>query len=136
MNTRVIVSAVIEKDGLLLFGKKKTNVGPYPNTWHLIGGGIEDAERLEDAIRREIDEEAGIHVDILRSIGFDDDIEPNKHGEPTHYIFLVFLARYVSGELRAQDDIVHLEWIPKEKLSEISLNRPSIKLFQKMNYLS
>ncbi len=136
MKTRVIVSAVIERDHDLLFGKKKTNVGPYPNTWHLIGGGVDDGESLLDAIKREIKEEAGIEVEINRSLGFNEDYEPNKHGEITHYIFLVFLAKYISGEVKADDDIEKIEWIPKNKLSEIELNKPSIKLFKQMGYLA
>ncbi|OGF21629.1 hypothetical protein A2316_01005 [Candidatus Falkowbacteria bacterium RIFOXYB2_FULL_38_15] len=136
MKTRVIVSAVIEKDGDLLFGKKKANVGPYPNTWHLIGGGVNDNESLSDAIRREIKEEAGIEVEIKKSLGFSEDYEPNKHGEITHYIFLVFLTKYIFGEVKASDDIEKLVWIPKEKLSEIELNRPSIKLFKEMGYIA
>lgn len=136
MKTRVIVSAVIERDRDLLFGKKKVNVGPYPNTWHLIGGGVDDGESLTDAIKREIKEEAGIEVEISRSLGFDEDYEPNKHGEITHYIFLMFLAKYVSGEIKADDDIEKLEWISKDKLSEIELNKPSIKLFKQMGYLA
>src|SRR3989339_475106 len=136
MKTRVIVSAVIEKDGDLLFGKKKANVGPYPNTWHLIGGGVNDNESLSDAIRREIKEEAGIEVEIKKSLGFSEDYEPNKHGEITHYIFLVFLTKYIFGEVKDSDDIEKLVWIPKEKLSEIELNRPSIKLFKEMGYIA
>jgi len=135
MNTRVIVSAVIEKDDQILFGKKKTNAGPYPNTWHLIGGGLNEGESLEDAIQREIREEANIEVDIVESLGFDEDIEPNKHGEPTHYVFLVFKAVYLSGQITANDDIVELSWIHKSELATIPLNKPSIKLFQKMRYL-
>ena len=136
MKTRVIVSAVIERDHDLLFGKKKTNVGPYPNTWHLIGGGVDDGESLLDAIKREIKEEAGIEVEINRSLGFNEDYEPNKHGEITHYIFLVFLAKYISGEDKADDYIEKIDWIPKNKLSEIELNKPSIKLFKQMGYLA
>ena len=135
MKTRVIVSAVIEKDDLLLFGKKTADIWPSPNTWHLIGGGVSEDESLIDAIKREIREESRIEVEIVESIGFDEDHEPNKHGEMTHYIFLVYRARYLSGEPRADDDIVHLEWIPRTRLPEIELNRPSLKLFRKMGYI-
>jgi len=135
MKTRLIVSAVIEKDGLLLFGRKKAGVGPYPNTWHLIGGGVNDGESLTDAIKREIKEEAGIEVEIDASLGFDDDFEADKHGEMTHYIFLVYKAKYISGELKPDDDIEKLEWISKEKLSQIELNRPAVKLFKGMGYV-
>lgn len=136
MKTRVIVSAVIEKDGDLLFGRKKANVGPYPNIWHLIGGGVNDGESLTQAVKREIKEEAGIEVEIGKSLGFDEDCEPNKHGEMTHYILLVFQAKYISGEIKADDDIEKLEWIPKKNLSQIELNRPAIKLFKGMGYLT
>lgn len=50
---------------------------------------------MKDGIAREILEEAGIEVEILEPISFDEDFEPNKHGEMTHYIFLVFRARYI-----------------------------------------
>ncbi len=90
---------------------------------------------MKEGIAREIFEEAGIKVEIVDSIGFDEDFEPNKHGEMTHYIFLVFRAKYIWWEVTAGDDIRKLEWIPREKLSEIELNKPSIKLFKKMGYL-
>lgn len=135
MKTRVIVSAVIEKDNKLLFGRKKKDVGPYPNTWHLIGGGVNDGESLQDAIRREVTEESGVVIEIVKSFGFGDDYEPDKHGETTHYIFLVFLAKYISGEIKAGDDIEKLEWFSKDKLSQIELNRPSIKLFKEIGYI-
>ena len=135
MKTRVIVSAVIEKGNELLFAKKRANIGPYPNTWHLIGGGVNDDETLIDAIKREVQEETNIEVEIIKPLEFDDDFEPNKHGEMTHYIFLIFQAKYISGETKAQDDVVKLEWIFRDKLAHIELNRPSIKLFKKTGYI-
>jgi len=135
IKTRVIVSAIIENDDKLLFGKKKENVNPYPNTWHLVGGGIEEGELLEESIKREIREEANIEVKIKEMVGFDDDFEPNKYGEMTHYIFLVFRAAYVSGKLKADDDIVALKWFSKSELPK-ELSRPSIKLFKKLGYIN
>jgi len=135
MKTRVIVSAIIEKGDKMLFGRKRKNVNPYPNTWHLIGGGIEDEERLEESLKREIREEANIEVKIKEAIGFDDDFEMNKHGEMTHYIFLVYRAEYVSGELKADDDIETLQWFSESELPK-DLSRPSLKLFRKLGYIS
>lgn len=136
MKTRLIVSAVIEKDGLLLFGQKKAGIGPYPNTWHLIGGGVNDNESLIDAVKREIKEEAGIEAEIGKPLGFDEDFEPNKHNEMTHFIFLVFKAKYISGEIKPDDDMEKLKWISKDKLSQIELNRPARKLFKGMGYIA
>ncbi len=135
METRIIVSAIVEKDGKLLFGKKPQNVGPYPNTWHLLGGGINQGESVMDAIKREVLEESGIALTNIEPISFDEDYEPNKHGIKTHYIFLVFNAIYKSGELKPKDDITELKWIEKSALSKTELNKPTIKLFKKLKLL-
>jgi len=136
LKTRFIVSAVIEDGNKLLFGRKTKDVGPYPNTWHLIGGGINEGESLEDNLKREILEETGIEVDILKSLSFDEDYEPNKHGELTHYIFLVYLVKYKSGTPTADDDIKTLRWFKKDELPVDELNKPTIKLFKKIGYIS
>lgn len=133
--TRVIVCAVIEKNNSLLFGRKKEKKGPYPNAWHLLGGGVNDGESLNDAIKREIKEESGIEVEIIRSLGFAEDSEPSKNGKITHYIFLAFLAKYVSGEIMADDDIKRLAWIEKDELVKIELTKPSLRLFKEIGYL-
>ena len=137
METRIIVSAIIEDGkGSFLFGRKPPNVGPYPNTWHLIGGGLNHtSESAEEELKREIREEAGIEVDIIEKIGFDDDIEPNKHGIPTHYIFLVYRTRFRSGTPTPSDDIYQLSWFPKQDLSSLDLPGPSKKLFKSLEYI-
>ncbi|MBN1779336.1 MAG: NUDIX domain-containing protein, partial [Candidatus Buchananbacteria bacterium] len=102
---------------------------------HLIGGGVEPDESLEDGIKREIREEANIEVEILERLGFDDDFEPDKHGELTHYIFLVYKVKYIFGEAKADDDLVDLKWFSKNELPESEFNRPTLKLFKKIGYL-
>lgn len=136
MKSRVIVVGLIEKDDKVLLGKKPENVGPYPNTWHIPGGGIDlGEETIEEALRRELREEAGIEISDIEPLGFDEDHEPNKHGEMMHYIFLDFKAHYASGEVKAGDDINHLQWIEKSKLKSLNLNKPTRKLLKKLKYL-
>lgn len=136
METRVIVSAIVENKGEFLFGKKPKGVGPYPDTWHLLGGGIRENEPLVDAVKREIFEESGIKIKDIVPVSFDEDTEPNKHGVMTHYIFLVFMSRYSSGKLKPKDDITELTWIKKKDLGKTNLNRPTVKLFRKLKLIS
>lgn len=135
MQTRIIVSAVIQQNDTLLFGRKRPDIGPYPNTWHLIGGGINPEEPLEQAIRREIHEEAGLTVGDLTPVYFGDDREPNKHGELTHYIFMVYHTSPVSGTPTAGDDIVTLSWIATDQLPIEELSDPTIRVFRQMGFL-
>jgi ADP-ribose pyrophosphatase YjhB (NUDIX family) len=128
MKFRVVVTAFIEKDGKVLLGLKKPGVGPYPDTWHLPGGGANlGEESIDEAILREIKEETGLEVVNLERVGFDEDSEPDKHGERTHYVFLIYKAEAKSFDVTTGDDLVELKWFDRAELDNIPLPRPLIK---------
>ncbi len=133
METKVVACAVIEKDDLLLLGRKANGVGPYPDCWHLLGGKIKSGEGIFDALKREVREESGIELKEIEPLFFDEDIQPDKHGVKTHFIFLSFKAKYASGDLTPSEEIVELKWFAKNKLSD--LTPPSNKLFKKLGLL-
>ena len=137
MEHRIIVVGVVKKGTKILLGQKPPGKGPYPDTWHLPGGGINFGEETcEEAVQREIKEEAGIEVTNVQKASWDTDIEPNKHGVNTYYIFLDYTADYKQGELLPGDDMHHFEWVDKDKLLEYKLNKPSKILLKKLGYLS
>ncbi len=136
MNYRITVTAVITKGDKVLLGRKPKDVGPYPNTWVIPGGGINLGEETsEDALIREIHEETGIEIKNIKPLLFVTDHEPNKKGVMTYYIHLVYKAEYMSGEVNAQDDVAHLEWIPIKDIPKITIARPSITTFKKLGWL-
>ncbi|HSW96511.1 MAG TPA: NUDIX domain-containing protein [Candidatus Saccharimonadales bacterium] len=136
MKSRIIVVGIVKKGSKYLLGRKAPDKGPYPNTWHILGGGINlGEETIEEAIRREIKEEAGIEIQNIQRITFDEDIQPNKYGEMTYYIFLDFIAEYKSGTITPGDDIAEVKWVDKSELEKINVNEPTKKLFKKMGLL-
>lgn len=135
MKTRQVVTVIVQKGDHLLFGRKPKDIGPYANTWHLLGGGVNKEESYEDAVRREVKEEAGIDIRIIRKLGTDEDTTTDKHGKPIHFYFHDYLAAYVSGEPKPSDDIEKLQWFPKDTLAQLELNSPSIKLFSRLGWL-
>jgi ADP-ribose pyrophosphatase YjhB (NUDIX family) len=90
---------------------------------------------LGQAVRREVREETEVELDNIRRISFDEDYEPNKHGEITHYVFLVHEGECKSGKLKADDDINKLRWFSATELKSISLTRPSVKLFKELKLI-
>ncbi len=134
MKTRICAVAVIEKNGKILMGNKARDIGPYPNTWRLPGGGVEEGESLEDAAKREIKEETNLDVESVEKIGVDEDDEPDKNGEMTHYVFNMFKVK-PSGKHAISKELPSLRWIDKKQLANISLARPSIKVFKELGYL-
>ncbi len=136
MKSRVVVAAIIEKDGEILLGEKPKDIGPYPNTWHLPGGGVDlENESLTDAVKREVKEETGLEILKLERASFDEDYEPNKHGEMTHYVFLVFWVTPTSSNASAADDLETLHWFKKSELKKLSLTKPTIKFFKEVGLL-
>jgi len=136
MKSRIVVTAIIENNHMYLLGQKPHNVGPYPNTWHLLGGGVKmEQEKLEDGLRREIREEAGVEIDTIKKVLFDEDYEPDKKGELTHYVFLVYWVTCKSDNITANDDIEKLQWFSKTELKKLPLTRPSIKLFKELKLI-
>jgi len=136
MKTRVIVTTLIERNGKILLGQKPKDIGPYPNTWHLPGGGVNlETESLVEAVSREVKEETGLDIEKLERLSFDEDYEPDKYGEMTHYVFLVYKVRPKTTTANAADDIIELQWFKKTELKNIPLTRPSIKFFKEIGLL-
>lgn len=134
MRTRVIATGVIEKNGCILFGKKPKGVGPYPDRWLFPGGGIRlGKETAVEGLRRELREEANIELKDIEAYHFSEDFA-EKGGEMIHHIFLIFTAKYESGNMKAKDDLEVLKWISKDQVKNIKdeLPRPSVHLFEKM----
>ena len=86
--------AAILRDGRLLLVKRRR--APEAGCWNLPGGKVDFGERVEDAIRREIAEEVGVQIHLLRPlavvemIGLDDQ----------HWVSPTWLARIETGEPR------------------------------------
>jgi mutator protein MutT len=84
-----------------------------PLKWEFPGGKINDGERPEDCLSRELHEELGIAVVISRSLA------PVTHQYPTFIITLYpFVCRISSGEIILHEHKA-FAWLPPEKLHEL-----------------
>lgn len=65
------ISKVIlfDKDGKLVIYLRDDNPAiPFPNTWDLLGGGVEENETPEQAATRELFEESGVSVNKVNKL--------------------------------------------------------------------
>src|SRR3989338_2008483 len=64
-----IVSAIVVADEKILLGQRDDKPESRdPNCWQLPGGGVEDGETPDEAIKRELQEEIGIIPSSLRFV--------------------------------------------------------------------
>lgn len=59
----LVVAAVIEHDGRILIGQRRSS-DPHPLKWEFPGGKVEPSETAEEALIRELREELGIEAII------------------------------------------------------------------------
>jgi ADP-ribose pyrophosphatase YjhB (NUDIX family) len=90
------VDVVIElADGIVLIERKNP-----PHGWALPGGFVDYGERVEDAARREAQEETGLDVELTALLGVYSDPARDPRGQT---ISTVFVGR-ATGRPQAADD--------------------------------
>ena len=101
---------------LMIYRNKKVN-DYHQGKWNGLGGKFEPGESPEQCALREIEEESGLKVKSVCMRGFI--TFPLFDGKEDWYVFL-FTADEFTGELIDSPE-GKLDWIPKEKLTEINL---------------
>ena len=82
---------------------------PYAGSYALPGGFVEIGETVENACRREVQEETGIEVDQLRLVGVYSDPARDPRGHTVSVAFATVLSRAVTP--RSGSDAASAEWV-------------------------
>ncbi|MBN2421544.1 NUDIX domain-containing protein [Candidatus Woesearchaeota archaeon] len=98
-----------DKEQVLLAKRKNTKT--FDGQWSRPGGTVELGERIEDTIVREVKEEVGIDIEIIRLLNITQDIRPEEN---IHGIYFGYLAKITSGEPRNMepDKCSAIGWFP------------------------
>ena len=131
MNRRIIVSALIKCKDKYLFIKQNKEGGAYQDCLHIVGGGLEDNETLEEAIKREVMEEVHIELDEVTPFDFDSDITMYK-GKMTQLIFLRYTAEIKNFTGYPDSDAKEIIWLSKEEILNYKHNEPSMRFLKKL----
>lgn len=127
------VDVIIRRsDGTIVLVKRKYS--PFKDFYAIPGGFVEYGETVEAAAVREVREETGLNVSILKLVG----IYSNPERDPRcHVISIAYLAEEVGGTLRPSTDAkeVHaFKKIPKElAFDHQKILEDALKLSREMN---
>ena len=118
-----VIVAITKGDKLLLARNKNFAPGVYS----VLAGFVEAGETLEECVKREIREEAGIEVNNIRYFGSQSWPFPNSY-------MLAFTAEHESGEIKiGEDEIADARWFGAEEIPKIpgslSISRKLIDWF-------
>ena len=89
--------------------------------WALPGGLIRKGESLDECLRRELRELAGIEVPYLKQ--FANYSEPQRD-ERSQTISVAYVAVYPSGKLKLKvdTDVIDVKWVPLAELPELAFD--------------
>lgn len=133
MRPGVGVGVMILKDNKILLGLRNPDkIKPSSEiqgqgTWTMPGGKVEYMERLEDAAKRELEEETSLKATELELYCISDDIT-----ETAHYVTVGFIANKYEGQVKTMEPetILEWQWFDLENLPE-NLFEPSRKCIKK-----
>jgi len=114
LSPEVVVGVFIQnkKGEIALFKSSK-----WENKWMPPGGHVQYGEKLEDAVKRETKEEAGVQVDQIKLIRFGELINDPKFYRKAHLIFFHFLCRLKSAELKIDNqEIIDYRWFSVDQI--------------------
>lgn len=102
---------------------RNSELSAFPGLWTLPGGGVDQGEHPDDAVRREFGEETGLEVRVhgLRAVTADVFRLPNDALEHTDRI--VYDVSATGGVLRAEAEGTtdRVEWVPPARLAALPL---------------
>ena len=88
----VSVGALIfNNEGQVLLSKRSKNSRNEKGCWEAPGGSVDFGEKLEDAVKREIIEEFGIKIEVIRQLPAHDHILSK---EKQHWVASCFVCKY------------------------------------------
>ncbi|MBI4015371.1 MAG: NUDIX domain-containing protein [Candidatus Aenigmarchaeota archaeon] len=126
---RLVATGIIKKGNKVLISLKGSEPRPIRNQWYFPGGNVEAGENPFYSVLREIKEETGLRVKVLRVIDFFPefrDFNPWKFkGWMMH---IVFECEYTSGKPFAKDDIVQVKWASKKEILEYTRKNSHTRL--------
>ena len=99
-----------------LFLRRSSGSKTNPGRWEPPGGKVEPGELLDEALRREVFEEAGLHIVVHRLLG------ALEFERPTIKVAcLIMEGRLESGDIRLSSEHDAFRWLTLEEVRQADL---------------
>lgn len=106
---KTAVVGIVEYAGHFLVGKK-VKKGVLNNSWHIPGGKVKNGETEEEALKREIQEEAGIEIKVIELF----DACSNNGFQVKWYLCSAYTNNITPGS-----DLAEVKFVQKYKVKDI-----------------
>ena len=98
--------AIKDNDGRYLFLRRSQTSSWNPGRWEFPGGKLHPGETFQDAIHREVGEETGFEIELVKMLGA---VEDETNG--FRIVHLIMEGRIESGEVVISGEHDKFEWV-------------------------
>jgi len=125
-NPKIVIAAVIEKDGCILIARRKQGK-QHPGSWEFPGGTLEEGETYEQCLKRELQEELAITAEVDNLICISEyDYTPD---------FTIRLLAYrvttISGTFKLNDH-EEIQWVRPKDLANYDFPEADKPIVEKL----
>jgi 8-oxo-dGTP diphosphatase len=117
-----VVNAVIIENNKILLGKRSLDKKFLPGYWTMPGGKVNPGEKLESAIKREVKEETGLKIKVLKLIRITEQFHDDHH-----HITFDFKVKPVEGRPKAGSDLIDVGWFEYKDIAKMKLSSENKK---------
>lgn len=128
MFVRKSVAAFIKFDGKILLLKRSDNVATYPRMWAIVHGRLESGENPERRARKEIEEETGLKVKLVKK---GDVITVNDRKMGISWQFYPFLFETNSPKVKLNWEHTDYVWVDERDVGKYNKDFVEYKKFLK-----
>lgn len=117
-------AVVTNENGHILLQKRKDN-----DLWSLPGGVMEIGESIEETIVREVWEETGLEVEVLKCIGIYTDpkhVIEYSDGEVRQQFSICFECRIISGSITVSSESVEVNFFSLNEIKKLEIHPAQI----------
>ena len=101
----------------------KRGVEPFKDMWAFPGGFMRPEETAEECARRELTEETGLHINIIKQLGAFSGI----HRDPRERVVsIAFYALVQPSEVTGGDDASQAQWFPLDEAPQLAFDHDYI----------
>jgi mutator protein MutT len=115
---RTGAAAIVFDDQKRILLQRRTDNGD----WGLPGGAIDIGETAEQAVIREVKEETGYDVSVIRLIGVYSDPKYTTitypDGNTAHYVSILFECRLIGGAATTSEESSAVDWFNPDSLPQ------------------
>jgi len=106
-------AAIFHKGKILLLLRSRSSKGEY-GFWELPGGRMNLGERYEDAVKREVFEETGLKIRVIRPLNVFD----ARRDVDTQVVGITFMCALEGEEIsvRLSDEHLESEWVSLDRI--------------------